>query len=280
MLLRKSAFDIIEERDFHFKHLLRTSPAMRRVLCEVHTKWPDFLAKILPKMTTVFQLSVVRHRASGKVLVVSNTHLFFHPLARHIRLLQAMCLLEEAQALREKHRDANGGELPRVIFAGDLNTKPGTGVADLLLKGEVPSTHSDWEFSTQFAWRDADEESMAEDDACKAMLPPDAPAEIEDADGCSSIDILAPGDLQPGQGVDLRNPLGALSDAYADTGLEFTNYVNGFNAVLDYILMAGGWRVAGVLQGISEEDLKPDGGLPNAKHPSDHLTLAADLQMV
>lgn len=45
-----------------------------------------------------------RHVASGEVIVLANTHLFFHPNARHIRLLQVMCFAQLVQELREKHR--------------------------------------------------------------------------------------------------------------------------------------------------------------------------------
>lgn len=78
---------MLEEKDFLFRNVFRTSQAYRGYLSEVSGKWPDFLEGILPRMSTIFQLSVVkcgpfglklsswhsRHRASGKILVVANT---------------------------------------------------------------------------------------------------------------------------------------------------------------------------------------------------------------
>merc|ERR1740138_1138545 len=101
-------------------------------------------------------MSMLRHRASGALVLVSNTHLFFHPKARHIRLLQAMCLLQQVHELRERHRTA--ALLPHVLLCGDLNCTPDQAVVRLLLQGEVPGDHPDWEHSAEFKWEKEDSE--------------------------------------------------------------------------------------------------------------------------
>lgn len=277
VLVRKEAFDVIEDKDVLFRKLFRSSAAFRPALCEVAAKWPNFLRGVLPHMTTIFQLSVVRHVQTSEVLVLANTHLFFHPLAKHIRLLQIMCLLQQVQELREQHR-AEGAELPRVIFGGDLNCNPETAVVKLLLEGKVPSDHSDWEHAKQFAWRDDDEGAGGadeDDDGNDAPIGTSAPS--MEAEAGDDVEPLPQEKWQPGLGLALQNPIGAMSNAYADVPLPFTNYVHGFNGILDWILTAGRFRVVRTLGDVTEEDILPQGGLPSLQHPSDHLSLAVDL---
>lgn len=272
MMVRKESFEVLEEKDFLFRNLFRTSQAYRPQLEEVAAKWPDFLDGILPRMSTVFQMSVLRHKASCRILIVINTHLFYHPNARHIRLLQVMCILGQVQALREKHK-SEGGVLPHVILGGDLNCLPETGAVQLLLNGEVASDHGDWETSSQFAWRD--EDAQDDEEECTPSRPSSVPS--MEADEADVVQPLPQERWQKGPGIGLRNPLGHLRDAYSSTPQPFTNYVHDFSGILDYILIDEGLQSDGCLQAPSEQDLEPHGGLPSVLHPSDHLSIAADL---
>merc|ERR1719491_1710970 len=103
LLVRKETFEVVEERDFLFRELFPSSPAFAAAFRQVRAKWPDFVSGVLPHMSTVFQLSVLRHIATGELIVVANTHLFYHPFARHIRLLQVMCMLQQVHDLRVRH---------------------------------------------------------------------------------------------------------------------------------------------------------------------------------
>merc|ERR1711933_278010 len=101
-----------------------------------------------------------------------------------------------------------------------------TAVLTLLLKGEVKSDHPDWEFCSQFAWRDDEESEMVGDgDGGDGQVDGNAAG---DDSGSATFDPLPEASWQPGKGVALTNPLGCLSDSYAGTGLQFTNYVQGF----------------------------------------------------
>ncbi|CAJ1366825.1 unnamed protein product [Effrenium voratum] len=261
---------VLEEKDFLFRNLFRTKQSFRPQLRELVAKWGDFLEGILPRMSTIFQMSVLRHKATGKTLVVVNTHLFYHPNARHIRLLQIMCILGQVQELREKHR-SEGGALPHVILAGDLNCLPDTGAVQLLLQGEVPSDHADWESSSQFAWRE--EEVQADEEDCP---PKSTSVPSMEADDTDVVDPLPQDQWQPGRGIALRSPL-RLVDVYSEKPQGFTNYVHDFQGILDYIWTDEGMQSTNCLLAPSEEDLLPHGGLPSELHPSDHLSIAADL---
>eukprot|EP00419_Tripos_fusus_P012655 CAMPEP_0172666488 /NCGR_PEP_ID=MMETSP1074-20121228/7826_1 /TAXON_ID=2916 /ORGANISM="Ceratium fusus, Strain PA161109" /LENGTH=624 /DNA_ID=CAMNT_0013482865 /DNA_START=17 /DNA_END=1891 /DNA_ORIENTATION=+ len=280
LLLSKASFEVLEDKDFIFRKLLRGDKVFRPILSEVAAKWPDFLSGVLPHMTTIFQLSAVRHTATGKVLVIANTHLFFHPQARHIRLLQTICLLQKIQEMREQHRVQGDTELPHVVLCGDLNSAPETAAVKLLLEGGIPCDHPDWEHASQFAWRDEEESAApataAEDeDGASAATWSSAPS--LDADPGDNVELLPRDQWQPGRGVLWKNPLGPMLNTYADAPLAFTNYVHGYKGILDWILTAGSFRVVRSLGDVTEEDLLPRGGLPNIQYPSDHLSVAADL---
>jgi len=274
VMVRRDLFEVLQEKDCLFRNLFRTSQAFRQQLREVAAKWPDFLSGILPRMSTVFQLTVVRHKVSGRRIVLANTHLFYHPNARHIRLLQIMCLLHEVQELREKHKDAEG-KLPHVIFAGDLNCLPETGAVQLLLQGEVASDHEDWETSSRFAWRD--EEAQADAGEADDVVPKASVPSME-ADEADVVDPLPESEWQKGRGVALRNPLGVLVDAYSKMPQPFTNYVHDFRGILDYILIDDQLQCTKCLPAPPAKDIEVHGGLPSVLHPSDHLSIAADLK--
>ncbi|CAK0788427.1 unnamed protein product, partial [Prorocentrum cordatum] len=56
-------------------------------------------------------------RHQSRVLIVANTHLFYHPGAPHVRLLQVACLLAHCEQLMEEH----AAEAPAVLLCGDYN---------------------------------------------------------------------------------------------------------------------------------------------------------------
>lgn len=283
-MLRRGRFEVLEKADFLFRRLLLSEPAFRTVVSELRAKWPDFIEGVLPNMTTVFQLTVAKHTLTGEVIVLANTHLFYHPFARHIRLLQIMCLLHQTSELREKYKGKGGTsdmacDLPRVLFCGDLNCTPDTAALELLLKGEVDSNHTDWECADQFKWRREDEDIEGDSDVDTEVRNPGTVAE-QDRPESDAPPAMPRAEWQAGRGVALRNPLGPLTDAYSSTPLPFTNFVADFNGVLDYILIAGPMKVAQTLRGASKAELEEMGGLPCALYPSDHVAIAVDTELL
>ena len=61
------------------------------------------LAKRIIARTTTLQLVVLETVDESKRLIVANTHLYFHPDADHIRLLQATMALRLAEDLHKSH---------------------------------------------------------------------------------------------------------------------------------------------------------------------------------
>lgn len=72
---------------------------------------------------------------SGKLLVVTNTHLYFHPKADLIRLLQMFVLIKHVQSIA-KRLEQTFGTKPAMIACGDFNCvpfRPAAQVRSLLL---------------------------------------------------------------------------------------------------------------------------------------------------
>lgn len=111
----------------------------------------DNLAEMWQKLGTVGQLVVLRDlRKPSRVLVVCNTHLYYHGMARHIRMMQAALLLEEAERVRAEFRSR--GFDSALVLCGDLNSRPSTGAVSFLLEGCVSSAHPDWLTGSLFRW--------------------------------------------------------------------------------------------------------------------------------
>lgn len=100
----------------------------------------------LEERNTVFQLSVfcLNNGVSKTMMLVGNVHLYFHPDADHIRLLQtATCinfLESKISQLRKQISDCNIA----VMYCGDMNCTPPFSSYRLLTTGNIEESDEDW----------------------------------------------------------------------------------------------------------------------------------------
>jgi len=97
------------------------------------------LRESLLRTSTVALLALVRHRHSGRHLVITNTHLFYHPHAGHIRVIQAALIAAEAERLRLEAVPSAA-----VVIAGDFNGEAHDGVMRFLLSGLIEAGDDEW----------------------------------------------------------------------------------------------------------------------------------------
>lgn len=94
--------------------------------------------------STLIQIIALRSKENSEILIVCNTHLFFRPEAKHIRLLQAYyCLVYSqnfAREIKEKNQDCNVS----ILYCGDFNSVPETGVYQLMVNKYIPEDCTDW----------------------------------------------------------------------------------------------------------------------------------------
>jgi CCR4-NOT transcription complex subunit 6 len=184
------------------------------------------------------------HRESGSRVIVANTHIFWDPAYRDIKLVQVALLLEELETIAQNfsrlpprlpagaapgsRRAApaytDGARIPLVI-AIDANSGIDSGVYELLSTGKVEPTHPD--FMTHLY-------------------------------GAYTVEGI-------------RHKLN-LKSAYAAAGgeLPMTNHTSNFKGVIDYIFFSTqSLNVTAVLGEIDKGYLDKVVGFPNAHFPSE-----------
>lgn len=164
---RKSKFSLITRHDIVLKEALLNDSAQAAILD--HVSPIPILLETLTKRNTVVQLSILKVLGFEKrYLCAVNTHLYYKPTYPHIRLLQSAIILNHIQKVISQFcsGDADGGvnvqadadhvspqiandgmhAYPQVavLFCGDFNSGPRTGLVELLTTGRVDSTHRDW----------------------------------------------------------------------------------------------------------------------------------------
>lgn len=99
--------------------------------------------------STALQVTVLRASETNRVLIVANTHLYFHPDADHIRLLQIGLAMRYVEDVHRKTAAALAMDKERIsiIFCGDFNSVPECGIYKLMTEQHVPSDFIDFQSS-------------------------------------------------------------------------------------------------------------------------------------
>jgi 2',5'-phosphodiesterase len=150
------------------------------------------LATALRRVTTVAQLALLApvraptdadansHAGSQPPLppplLVANTHLFFHPRAGHVRLLQAHALLRAAATFRAELQSSqaaasadgsssatasDAASEAALVLCGDLNAEPEDGPVRYLVEGTFGAGDAEWARGAAFAWGGASSRAAA-----------------------------------------------------------------------------------------------------------------------
>lgn len=104
------------------------------------------LAKRITERSTALQVTVLKSKETGHYLVVANTHLYFHPDADHIRLLQigfSMKYVEDVRRTTMKDNQVPQDKIS-IIFCGDFNSVPECGIYKLMTENLVGEDFIDW----------------------------------------------------------------------------------------------------------------------------------------
>ena len=243
-----------------FAPMLATSPA---------------LAHALQRVGTVAQLTLLEPVRSGgeeRAVCVANTHLFFHYAAPHIRTMHVWAILQEAQEFIDAWvADQSGSQgattptstpsssavgvegatphrqRPAFVFCGDFNSDLNDGIPgaiQLLQAGTVSELHWDWAFGVGFSWDKAEEAGDGEA-AAGGGKEGECDGEGDGMDDVEEVSKMVHTEVEgrrPGSprspaevvpGVALASPFELASADGLRT--EFTNYVKGYQGLLDYV---------------------------------------------
>ncbi|KAK8737191.1 hypothetical protein OTU49_004376 [Cherax quadricarinatus] len=103
------------------------------------------LAERMIQRGTVLQVSVLESVENpSKLIVVGITHLYFHPDADHIRLLQAGISLQLLQQVMSLYETKHPEKEVSLIFCGDFNSTPECGVYRLMTTQLIDFDDMDW----------------------------------------------------------------------------------------------------------------------------------------
>ncbi|XP_003488973.2 2',5'-phosphodiesterase 12 [Bombus impatiens] len=93
---------------------------------------------------TIIQTITLRSKENPEILIVGNTHLYFRATADHIRLLQAYYGLSYLRTFAKKVKEENPECNVSILYCGDFNSVPESGVYQLITQTYIPEDHADW----------------------------------------------------------------------------------------------------------------------------------------
>ena len=235
-----------------------------RPLLSLHPLILDNLLKRHNILQTAFLQSNER---PDRYLLVANTHLYFHPMGDHIRLLQVEISLKYLESALENFRERVGKDAHvAVMFCGDFNSCPCTAAYNYMLSGKVSKSHPDWQ-----VYRLTEIPRCSCNHRVLNVIHEDDQDYLE-----SQLTVDSVTNHESSFGLDLRHGLhmsNACGTKYA------TNVTLGWTGVIDYILIDSDClSTQRVIPMPPAAQLTEHVALPSVNFPSDHVALVADLK--
>ncbi|RVE72565.1 hypothetical protein OJAV_G00039790 [Oryzias javanicus] len=138
---RRSKFQLLSSHDIMLGEVLTSDPLHSELLQKISGN-VALKEKVLRRSTSL-QVTVLGDRIrTDRKLIVANTHLYWHPKGGNVRLVQVGVALQHLSHVIDTV--APGAPL---LFCGDFNSMPDSGLFQLLSEGPVPEQHPDWSSS-------------------------------------------------------------------------------------------------------------------------------------
>lgn len=139
-----TAFKRDRYRLLEFKHIVFTRELERRKefshICQMLDNNSE-VKKEFKAQNTSLQVTVLMDQSTKNVTIIGNTHLYYHPNADHIRLIQAFMattfLNKIKQRLLREHKNV------AVIFCGDFNSHFEKSLYGFMTQGTIDPQHND-----------------------------------------------------------------------------------------------------------------------------------------
>lgn len=143
----KSKFELIEKHGLNLGENIPKASYFSELYERIKSN--EKLCERMLTLSTALQVTVLKHKAMEKYLIVANTHLYFHPDADHIRLLQIGFFMLFVKHIYTQTKDMFnlGSEDISIIFCGDFNSVPECGIYKLMTEKFVPDHFVDFKSS-------------------------------------------------------------------------------------------------------------------------------------
>lgn len=141
-------FAFIKHSGMNLGENVKMFPPFAKLFSKIKSN--EKLVSRLADRATAVQATVLRSKERpDEIVVVANTHLYFHPDADHIRLLQiGFSMLFIENVIEELKQEINiPAENISLIFCGDFNSTPECGIFKLMTTNNVPDDMIDWRSS-------------------------------------------------------------------------------------------------------------------------------------
>ncbi|XP_061583006.1 2',5'-phosphodiesterase 12 [Cololabis saira] len=138
---RRSKFRLLSSHDIMLSEALTSDPIHSELLEKLSAN--GALKDKMVQRSTSLQVSVLEDLVQpDRKVVVANTHLYWHPKGGNVRLVQMGVALKHVS-----HVIAEVAPRAPLVFCGDFNSTPNSGVYQLLSEGAIPLQHADWSSS-------------------------------------------------------------------------------------------------------------------------------------
>ena len=163
---------------------------------------------------------------------IANTHLFWHPMADHVRAMQAYAAVKKIDEVRHQRQQYDGNSKHSrdpFLLCGDLNSDPLSGACQLLTTRSLSPKHRDcWKYFHEYKWD-------AEDNDVDEMVESGTTAEERrTANRIDDVNKYLAGGVTP-PSIDLPDSFPNILSG-CDPNPSFTNFSLKFAETLDYVL--------------------------------------------
>ncbi|XP_054832025.1 2',5'-phosphodiesterase 12 [Eublepharis macularius] len=135
---RRDKFSLLSQHDIALNQALLEDP-LHGELRDRLAPYPQVQEKVQQR-SSALQVSVLQCRSDpSRKICVANTHLYWHPKGGNIRLIQAAVALSHI-----RHVTHNVYPDTPMIFCGDFNGTPSTGMYSFISNGSIAEDHEDW----------------------------------------------------------------------------------------------------------------------------------------
>nr|XP_020655595.1 2',5'-phosphodiesterase 12 [Pogona vitticeps] len=135
---RRDKFRLLSQHDIALNQALLEDPLHEDLRGKLASH-AQVQEKVLQR-SSVLQVSVLQSASDpSRKICVANTHLYWHPKGPNIRLIQtAISLAHIRHVVHDMYPDAP------LIFCGDFNSTPSTGMYSFISNGSIAEDHEDW----------------------------------------------------------------------------------------------------------------------------------------
>lgn len=253
-------FSLVSEEAVVLREFVQQSPSCVDFLA-LH---PLILNNLLKRHNVLQTAFLQSTECPNRYLLVANTHLYFHPMGDHIRLLQVAISLKYLEnQLETFQQKAKKDAHIAVIFCGDFNSCPCTGAYNYMVTGSISRSHPDWQVY-----------GMTEPPQCSCNH---RALNVIHEDDNYLLETHTPASTgqESNIGLDLKHSLrfsNTCGTRYA------TNITLGWTGVIDYIFVNSDFLdTQRVIPLPPAEQLTEHVALPSINFPSDHVALVVDL---